>query len=492
MRTRFMRNALYGSLLLSVFSLYGCSNEMEVQDDGQKPVLNLTTDHIRSDYGREFKIEGKISDQSGIRSIRLECPDLFLDKTIDLLQYYSEPQYEYNLSYAFTLPEELEKTDYTIKVTVTDLSGEVTEGYLLLTLDLDEESPVFTAFPEGNVTVFSKGDRTALNLHFAAQDNKSLSYIAVDMLCSSNPDFVVNDTLWASEANTSLLDYMKSIPLSADYLNYDCKITAMDKQNNKTEKNFTVSVTALSDYTKMYLADVDNAEALTSDLLGVPMLIDHVGEFQYEARYYSKAPNTEIRFIPQKTDFSPVCFGLDPDDPTKITDAFGLAEPIILPEKGYYKVSFNIQTGDLNVEKYTPDTEVLDYTKTMHPDSNPVNDYLFHMVISGNGLPTNSPDTWSPNWACSLPLEQDQDNKYILYTEMTLQKGADVRFGIYPFHPWGWWLEPAWHFENISGENEYLITNNSMEMTSVRPKFTGTYRFEMDYHLCRAKLYPVE
>ena len=108
MRTRFMRNALYGSLLLSVFSLYGCSNEMEVQDDGQKPVLNLTTDHIRSDYGREFKIEGKISDQSGIRSIRLECPDLFLDKTIDLLQYYSEPQYEYNLSYAFTLPEELE------------------------------------------------------------------------------------------------------------------------------------------------------------------------------------------------------------------------------------------------------------------------------------------------------------------------------------------------------------------------------------------------
>ena len=106
-----MRNALYGSLLLSVFSLYGCSNEMEVQDDGQKPVLNLTTDHIRSDYGREFKIEGKISDQSGIRSIRLECPDLFLDKTIDLLQYYSEPQYEYNLSYAFTLPEELEKTE---------------------------------------------------------------------------------------------------------------------------------------------------------------------------------------------------------------------------------------------------------------------------------------------------------------------------------------------------------------------------------------------
>lgn len=59
MRTKFLQNSLYASLLLSVFSLYGCSNEMEVQDDGQKPVLNLTTDHIRSDYGREFKIEGK-------------------------------------------------------------------------------------------------------------------------------------------------------------------------------------------------------------------------------------------------------------------------------------------------------------------------------------------------------------------------------------------------------------------------------------------------
>ena len=70
-------------------------------------------------------------------------------------------------------------------------------------------------------------------------------------------------------------------------------------------------VSDLVDFEKMYLADVNSAAELTSDVYGVPMLVDHVGEFQYRARYYNQKPGTGIRFIPQKTDFVPLCFGVD-------------------------------------------------------------------------------------------------------------------------------------------------------------------------------------
>ena len=73
----------------------------------------------------------------------------------------------------------------------------------------------------------------------------------------------------------------------------------------------------MPDFPKMYLADVATVEELNSDIFGVPMVINHTGEYQYRARYYNKAAGTEIFFLPQKTDFTPICFGLDPEDNTK-------------------------------------------------------------------------------------------------------------------------------------------------------------------------------
>ena len=60
-------------------------------------------------------------------------------------------------------------------------------------------------------------------------------------------------------------------------------VTAYDKFNNKVMAQSTVNVDEMPDFEKMYLADVESAKDLTSDVYGVPMVIDHTGPYAYTA-----------------------------------------------------------------------------------------------------------------------------------------------------------------------------------------------------------------
>lgn len=102
MRTEFLRKSLFCTAFLAGAFLCGCTEESVYTDvDGQNPTFELTTDHIRTLTGYEFTMSGKVSDKDGISSINLYCPELYLDKTINLVELYSEIQYEYDLSYSF-------------------------------------------------------------------------------------------------------------------------------------------------------------------------------------------------------------------------------------------------------------------------------------------------------------------------------------------------------------------------------------------------------
>ena len=84
------------------------------------------------------------------------------------------------------------------------------------------------------------------------------------------------------------------------------------------------------------------------------MVINHTGEYQYRARYYNKAAGTEIFFLPQKTDFTPICFGLDPEDNTKLTDDPETAKPIVLDEAGvYYEIDINVKESTYSMRTYS-------------------------------------------------------------------------------------------------------------------------------------------
>lgn len=96
-------NATFWALLSLALWTTGCSDDDGYSDvDGQIPTMTLVTDHIESGAGHRFTIEGSLADQDGIVSVNLQCADLYLNKTIDLVEIYGAPQTEYELSYSLT------------------------------------------------------------------------------------------------------------------------------------------------------------------------------------------------------------------------------------------------------------------------------------------------------------------------------------------------------------------------------------------------------
>ena len=104
MRTRFLKVSLLCALFATGVFVTGCSDDNGYADvDGQSPVAELKADHIRSGAGHDFTIEGTLTDADGISAIKLQCADLYLNKTIDLIEIYGEPQTSYDLSYKFSI-----------------------------------------------------------------------------------------------------------------------------------------------------------------------------------------------------------------------------------------------------------------------------------------------------------------------------------------------------------------------------------------------------
>ena len=181
-------NLLYGAAIWTFLSaaafFSGCSDDDAYKDvDGQSPTLELTSDHVRTLTGYEFKIAGKITDKDGIRSIQLKCSELYLDKMIDLSSIYSEPLYEYDLNYGFTIPAKTEGDSFTVKVAVTDLGGRVSENNVLITMDGDYTKPILSPstglFSTDINIVLSEG--TSKKFKFTAKDegesDRGLGYL---------------------------------------------------------------------------------------------------------------------------------------------------------------------------------------------------------------------------------------------------------------------------------------------------------------------------
>ena len=374
---------------------------------------------------------------------------------------------------------------FPIKVTATDVGGRTTDATLSVTMDGDFTAPTFVSVPDTAITVLIKS-QTILKVHFTAADNKALAYVKIVI-----PELNISDSIPAADVKE--LEAMKLYTLPSSASKYSMTITAADKFSNKVVRNCMVSVSLMPDFAKMYLTDVTDVKQLTSDLFGVPMLMEHTGAYQYRARYYSEAANTKIRFIPQKTDFSPICFGVNPDNANVLTDEPDYSQPIILPSKGYYVINFNTQTGVYSVNPYIPtDTPLAIGTPINLNGSNAVEGTIpFQLGLAGAGLPGVT------QWSTSDPLvlTQDSDNKFLFYAQMSLTAGTKIEFTITPKHSWGWWLEPYWRFENgdiDSKENESNTKNGGRNMTPVTVLKTGKYMFKFDTHLLRSRLYQID
>ena len=480
----FKPSSLRAAMLLAVapvigFTMQSCSDDDDYPTvDGQAPTLTMATNHIQAEPGRSFNIEGVVKDADGLKSIRLKSDGMLLDKTINLLEIYGDSLlHDYNLSYAYTPASDwTDNTSFPLEVTVEDVGGRTTTATVQVSGDGDFSAPVFASAPSQELTVLVQNPKLTLNA--TVTDNKRLQSIVVDI-----PGLNVNDSVLISGTE---YHFNKVYDMPKTETSYMMTMRVYDGLGNMTATNSVISVSELPDFAKMYLADVETSAELTSDLYGVPMLIEHTGEYQYTAHYYNQKAGTGIRFIPQMTDFNPICFGVD-ESTGLLTSNPSEAQPITLDEVGYYEIKFNTVSGDYDVQRYTPTTAkmTLDGTTTVNFNDGS-GDQPAQICLAGEGLPGTPSWTTNQNDGAFI-LKQSKSNPYMLYREFNLTAGDQVSFTISQTHWWGWWPEPYWRFDG-SDNNEKNVLNGGDNMKAVKAPATGTYRFEFDYALLRSRI----
>ena len=462
-----------------------CSDDDNFSDvDGKAPTIALETDHIQTEAGRQFTIAGQVKDADGIRSIRLQNSDMLLDKTINLLELYGDSLiYDYKLAYKYTSKKDwTDSSSFPVNITVEDIGGRTTSATLTVSADGDFTNPEFSVAPSGELTVLVQNPK--LTLGFTVTDNKRLNYIQVEC-----PALGINDRIDA--AGQSEMKVKKVYEVPSEKQSCLLTVTAYDKFNNKVMAQSTVNVDEMPDFEKMYLADVESAKDLTSDVYGVPMVIDHTGPYEYTAHYYNQKAGTKVRFIPQMTDFEPICFGVDPSDNSVLINDASSALGIELNEVAYYEIKLNIVTGAYSVKTYEPTTEkmTLDGSTTIDfgdgSGAQPA-----QICLAGGGLPGTPSWTTNQNNDAFI-LSQDAANKYLLYRECELEAGTEIEYTISQTHWWGWWPEPYWRFDG-SEFNEKNVKNGGDNMKKSKVPATGKYRIEFDYHLLRSRIIPVK
>lgn len=483
---RDLRSALIGSAIamIGLTTFQSCDDDETdfATVDGAAPTITMESSHLQVEPGKSFTFSGKVSDADGLSSISLKCSGLYLDKTIDLLTYYADTLlHDYNLAYAYAADEEwTDDSSFPVVITATDVLGHETTVTVTVSGDGDGSAPVFLSAPSSSLTVLLQNPKLTLNASLS--DNKALQSLVVD--CEA---FGISDSIQLGGVKE--YTYSKAYELKAEEVeNVAVVLRAYDKLGNMTSTTSYVSVSELPDFAKMYLSDVASAADLTSDLYGVPMLIDHTGEYQYQAHYYNQKAGTEIRFIPQKTDFEPICFGVD-ESTGLLTSSPSEGQPIILDEVGYYEIDFNTVSGEYDVRSWTPTTEAmtLDGTTTINFNDGS-GDQPAQICLAGSGLPNTG--SWTTNQnnedGCFI-LSQSATNPYLLYRQMELTKGTKISYTISQTHWWGWWPEPYWRFDG-SDDNEANKLNGGDNMKEVEVLVSGTYLFEFDYALLRSRI----
>ncbi|MBQ5575520.1 MAG: hypothetical protein IIT37_05690, partial [Bacteroidales bacterium] len=313
-------------------------------------------------------------------------------------------------------------------------------------------------------------------------------------------------------------EYKKTISLGDENRDYKGVIAAYDAYNNKVEKEITISKGELKDYDRMYLCDVETEADLISDVCGVPMLIDHSGEFEYTALYYNATAGTKVRFMPQKNSFEPICFGTDPSNAAMFTPDPAQAQPIVLDQAGvYYKIVFNTKQGTYTTSTYTVDDAADPIPHKLGSQS--LNTWCSGVWNKETGEWETS-DAWWQDFNVGIMTDNPRNvtdffdynpqNKHIIQIlNYHLEKG-NFEFHPHNWHHDGWWDYCTWkpeaatetepdiwryvgQYANPAYEAQANKYNNEVEVGNHAklsiPK-SGNYDIIFDTHLGRMKIVP--
>lgn len=463
------------ALFLLLFIGWSCE-----QDDitvSSEPNLNLETS-IMGLPGETIVFSGLISDVAGVSSVNIFYPTWDLDKTINV----DETVTQYDLSYAFKIPEDQPVgSTHTIVITATNAGANETTSQIQVSLTGDNEAPVISMVSPSDGGTYIIGGGPEFNLTFTVNDNEQIQSISI-------VGFGINEEI---EVNASTYSFDQEIDFSLSG-SFPLTISAVDVAGNTSSNAISVTIEESLRFEKMYLADIDNDEALTADVFGVPMLInsfehpDSAGVV-FEALYYNATPNSAIRFIPQKTSFAPFTFGAGENQGELALGADASVNPIILPEVAYYRIVLDFTSFTYSMETYTPTDDTFDQIIVMGTGVN----------VNGNSTCINNAD--GSDGACwwfgsGKELTRDPNNPYRFTGTVELYdydpEGDGNNGFIIGANPEGW--SPFWRFDvgdELGAEPERTVPNGGANFI-FGPEIYGTYQFEFDTHLNRVKVVP--
>jgi len=452
-------------IFLSFFAILfsGCQNNENDFPSSDNPTVTVATKEIYGAPTRKFEIKAAIADDLGLKSVRIQIPELSLDKVI---AFASDPLLKsYDLSYFFEIPANRGTSEtFKIKLTITDVSNNAIDEEINLRLDGEFSAPAISMITpkEGAVVLLSTSNELPVN--FVVNDDSGIDYIQVQ--CA---DLGIDETIQLDNAPQSYT-FNKTYTLPVTAANYVLTITAKDKFAIPNTGSLNVNIVATNEYPAIYLCDQPKGTNLTTDAVGVPMYFHEKNGQDFEFKYYADKDNKEIYFLGQESGFAPHCFGLNGSG--NLTDDVASA-PIILPTKGYYNIKINPNTLIYSATKYTPTSKVwADIANGLwHDDAAMRRPFV---SVCGGGIQGATWDTWDAWTQTGLHLANNANNPYQLVGEYTLTGTMEATFT-------GQWWDPSWR----------LIKNGIATMSpgdngnAKYPAAPGVYKVVLDTELER-------
>lgn len=459
-------NLLLAAALLcsSGIALSSCDNDDFKDVDGKAPVINLDVTELHNEPGMNFNIKGTVTDADGIKSISLTCPELYLNKTIDIVAIYGEPLTSYELDYSFQSDRHAEGENFVVKVTVTDTGDRQTTVDVGANLDADFTEPSFTAKPGETITVLIK-NKTVIKLNVEVQDNRVVDYATVDLFKVVNGDEQqVAGFPIRIEGGEKTLSYQGQIEVPNEVATYKAYIKAYDKAvqdpAHEIVAESTINVMQLPDFDAIYLADVATAAELNSDMFGVPMAMDHIGAYKYRVIYYNAKAGTEVCFLGQKTDFGPICFAPSKENASELGDDPDEVNRVKL-DKGetYYEFTVDTWNRTMSMRTYSP-ADAIDPVMHLHYGQNDLNTWW---------ETNNLGDIWWQEFYFGpadgpggvTRMEQDPKNPHIYRCyDMQFNAGDETNFMVHNWHSHGWWNFTTWRSESKTDPSKFVYYGN--------------------------------
>lgn len=458
MKTRLLKKTILLPLILLLLPIISCNSDDDIITDSIDPKVENFKTTISTAPDLEFKFEGTITDEVGIKTVNILYENWFIDKLITL----DEKPKEFLLDYKFLVPENaLPNSSHIIKVTVTDLGGNNVTMEVLVILDLDITKP--TADFESPLlgSSYKTGDMLPIKININDDFGIASLQVKSDDLNLDNTILIGNNT------KTYTYDEETLIPTGLDGI-VTIEAIVIDEQGNETKTEVDITVGANIVYTNLYLVggstwygwDPKKATKMWQDPNDDQWFI---GEFYYKT-------NENIKFIGQ-LDWAPYNWGIDPNNASQIINAQN-SEAIGFNEgDGYYRVKFNPYLLEYNYEKMTNNISEED-----------------DMFIMGKGFVGYNLD-WNP--ADAIAMTKDSSNPFVFSVELEFSESVDLKF-IGQNDGWG----PYDAGFVVGGQMQIPINYVKGVVGGGTPdlKFTGQagkYLITYDYFLLRTTIQPL-